>query len=1717
MSSGRRRALLIAVPAHPELEKIPELNDAYPALPFTVTDVANLRDALLRSGYAAEDVTVLDDEESTVQQNITVQLDTFLHSCQDGDVGLVYFSGHGLRLGETDFLVPSDIWARQRPGGERVLDRQRLIEVAPDELLLQLTSDATVLLCLDACRSSGSGDAGLGRLTVSRPRDNVVVLRPCAPGETALGHLQGGSFLARALVEAVKRESAARTVGEVIKSAQHHAPEIARPYSYLKPPEIQAQWLGNDHSGGSHADVVMCEAMPFAGPWTDAVLSSALWGLTEGSDAEQSRAKEQLAEVVTKVVRIRDRRSAGTDPWDDDLFPERLINRLDSLVVASGARLGLVETVVLLGAPFLREAALACGLAALRAVLGDGPEDVASAREHPADSFEAQLARDMGDVRRAHRQAESWRETLLRRDRAEDARGAEYWLRHRFLADWDLLWESDEDALDSLRMAVDRLVLAAESATGETLGPDERDTLRGAVLQVVSQLGTGTPAEAAAPDGSEWVTGLSQDLCGEERWTWRPRELATLLHIAGLLAVDPRMLDGVLIDHLGPREPTQILPRGIVAEIRANRGFRTGRDMETVEEAVADVVPATRWLLVLKCSSAALYTALDRLAARITAVSQAARRTHGTLRPSDLLFGLPQVVKTDGLLPKNRAFDKPPPRFQLAEDEVKPLIMGTQLYGDRMLAVRELYQNALDACRVRQARRRYAEPGRWAGSDSERDQLAGSRIEFTQGVDEATGRTYIQCQDNGVGMTAEELRDLFAQAGRRSEQSSARMREMRRWRRKGITTELNSRFGIGVFSYFMLAEEVEVITRPVGIRGGATAADGGHRASVTAGSGLMHLRREENELEGGGTRVRLYLHDEPDGHSGRQPSVVQALREFLWCSPVEVTATEFGGEPVVWQPGELYGDSKLPSARIHAAEGVWWVDGAGMLLADGLFVEDADRPYGYVLNLRGMHRPKLSVDRNRILRYDAKQAQHDLEAAIPALIRSAWRPFPLAWLWRLASSEALLAQTVIGHLLESDVPLSLPEEHEWKRQAQGQGVLTLRDIRCFPTDFSLLRGSRRTANGLTDLFTAWRESVLGTTRNRRPLEEGAILPDPQPLDALVFRSHPDGSWLAPLRAAADTGKSLREATRQLRRYAIAGVSVPETTDVRALADVMPDHLAADLYEACWGLEESGPGKQRLARVVLLRMSEVMGEPLGRLAELCGCLSRLDPSISVPADLQGLASHVVGGRERSALLDDEPGPAYQPFAVGGEPPFPHLVSPADIAWRVGMTGLPAAEIEEVVRRFEALGYRLTGPALLQPLDRAQFVAISRDLDGALPLIEPGAIGLPHLVRVAANRGQTVGDTARWMSGWAGQLAFQVPDPGPLAALRPPAWCGHLVAEIEDEVSGPRPLTVWAVLRALGDLDEPSSLEENVAVVEALAGAGLVEHRAVDAARTWLSMPRSSRPREIADDIWVTPVRDRADVPSMLAPSVAKRERVDLVYLVGLAMSFGERLGALAGRLSREAAVYGLEVAGVPEEVAGLRPSHPVYVTLCFRGDWRKHVWLPDLIALADREGIDLPTAAAMVNAYRSLGAPTIPVPDDFVPPVRPQKRDVAAEYALLQPDLEKSWTLTPLALVIAAGRLGLALPQAYRRLRQFAAIGLDVPFPEPTLTRTPDWRDVVILTARLTGREPALSGDLSADQVLLASEETDLDVDEVRERLRDYAPLFGFRLPPDEGN
>ncbi|NBE55210.1 wHTH domain-containing protein, partial [Streptomyces boluensis] len=154
-------------------------------------------------------------------------------------------------------------------------------------------------------------------------------------------------------------------------------------------------------------------------------------------------------------------------------------------------------------------------------------------------------------------------------------------------------------------------------------------------------------------------------------------------------------------------------------------------------------------------------------------------------------------------------------------------------------------------------------------------------------------------------------------------------------------------------------------------------------------------------------------------------------------------------------------------------------------------------------------------------------------------------------------------------------------------------------------------------------------------------------------------------------------------------------------------------------------------------------------------------------------------------------------------------------------------------------------------------------------------------------------------------------------------------------------------------------------------------------------------------------------------------------------------------------------------------------------------------------------------------YTAAGAP--PLPGDFTGPDAealehfvPDEFDRAAfDAGLLGPG-----TLGPLELILVAARFGRTLKEVYARYAPFRCLGLDITVREPNPDEaglTPDWRDVIILTQRLTGRAPALAGAVDPDHLVLCSEETDLTVAGVRERLGRYAALFSYELPGEEGD
>jgi len=92
-------------------------------------------------------------------------------------------------------------------------------------------------------------------------------------------------------------------------------------------------------------------------------------------------------------------------------------------------------------------------------------------------------------------------------------------------------------------------------------------------------------------------------------------------------------------------------------------------------------------------------------------------------------------------------------RFQLDYDEIINLLMDKALYPDPILFLRELLQNALDACRMQYAR-------------AQEEGLTYRPRIFVEDLSEEEADPRIVFQDNGIGMTEDIVKNFFLRVGK---------------------------------------------------------------------------------------------------------------------------------------------------------------------------------------------------------------------------------------------------------------------------------------------------------------------------------------------------------------------------------------------------------------------------------------------------------------------------------------------------------------------------------------------------------------------------------------------------------------------------------------------------------------------------------------------------------------------------------------------------------------------------------------------------------------------------------------------------------------------------------------------------------------------------------------------------------------------------------------
>jgi len=140
-------------------------------------------------------------------------------------------------------------------------------------------------------------------------------------------------------------------------------------------------------------------------------------------------------------------------------------------------------------------------------------------------------------------------------------------------------------------------------------------------------------------------------------------------------------------------------------------------------------------------------------------------------------------------------------RFELDYERIMKILMDKSLYPDPSLFLRELLQNSLDACRVRQAI-----------AHSEQATTSYTPRITVWDYSSNTANPTVVFQDNGIGMSKSVIEKYFMRVGRSYYRSMEFEVERKRLRKEGVELEAMSQFGIGFLSCFMVADRVEIVT-----------------------------------------------------------------------------------------------------------------------------------------------------------------------------------------------------------------------------------------------------------------------------------------------------------------------------------------------------------------------------------------------------------------------------------------------------------------------------------------------------------------------------------------------------------------------------------------------------------------------------------------------------------------------------------------------------------------------------------------------------------------------------------------------------------------------------------------------------------------------------------------------------------------------------------------
>lgn len=231
--------------------------------------------------------------------------------------------------------------------------------------------------------------------------------------------------------------------------------------------------------------------------------------------------------------------------------------------------------------------------------------------------------------------------------------------------------------------------------------------------------------------------------------------------------------------------------------------------------------------------------------------------------------------------------------FRPNTKKIISLLGGTALYGTPLAAVRELLQNAFDAIREQIATELVLNESHIDSIDP-KSQAASHRISIR--IEEESGRLWLKCADTGTGMTRRVIERYLLISG---SQPRPEVLELgRRCAARGVPFVRTGEFGIGVLSYFMIADKMVLETRP-SIEAYPDAETHGWRFETEGLDAFGELRPYPQRARGSTIKLRIKDNLNNSDFAKRMFSYISAVISVSPCT-VDV---RLGDESVVLGPG----------------------------------------------------------------------------------------------------------------------------------------------------------------------------------------------------------------------------------------------------------------------------------------------------------------------------------------------------------------------------------------------------------------------------------------------------------------------------------------------------------------------------------------------------------------------------------------------------------------------------------------------------------------------------------------------------------------------------------------------------------------------------------------------------------------------------------------------